>query len=203
MFNKKISANFQQEIEYIRSDLAKRYEFSWMDEGTEIFDGVTMDINSNYVQQDKTESVSVGQFSSDIDFMLYNPDDFSEDGFALLCPTSSSSYYSLPIVQYTFIDEQQRSYTSRIQNLYASWSWIANNLYRYNMPAQKATINTIGHVTAFSVMRSMSHEVEFFSENDPDELLLIRTAFGNGKIDEMSINLDTRLVKASLMYKPQ
>ena len=48
----------------------------------------------------------------------------------------------------------------------------------------------------------MAQDIEFQSEEDPDSLQLIRTSFGNGKIDEMSINIDTGLVKATLKYKP-
>ena len=201
-FNKKVSEKFQQEIEYSKSDLPKRYEFGWMDEATELFDSVNLDINSNYVQQDKTEDITISQFSSDIDFMLYDPDNFSEDGFTLLAAISSNSIYNVPIVSVTVLDYKGRSYATTVQNWYASWSYLAQRMYAYNMPAQNGNINTLGPLRAVDLIRSMAQDIEFQSEEDPDSLQLIRTSFGNGKIDEMSINIDTRLVKATLKYKP-
>lgn len=85
-FNKKPADYFQAEVEYNKSDLNARYEFNWMDDATEAFGGLTIDVNSNYVQKDKKEEINVSSFSSDIDFMLFNPSNFSDDGFALLCP---------------------------------------------------------------------------------------------------------------------
>ena len=85
-FNKKPTLYFQSELEFDKSELNQRYEFTWMDKATDIFDGVVLDVKSNYVQKDKTEEISIGQFSSDVDFMLFNPSSFSDDGFALLCP---------------------------------------------------------------------------------------------------------------------
>ena len=201
-FNKKVSEKFQQEIEYNKSDLPKRYEFGWMDEATELFDSVNLDINSNYVQQDKTEDITISQFSSDIDFMLYDPDNFSEDGFTLLAAISSNSIYNVPIVSVTVLDYKGRSYKTTVQNWYASWSYLAQRMYAYNMPAQNGNINTLGPLRAVDLIRSMTQDIEFQSEEDPDSLQLIRTSFGNGKINEMSINIDTRLVKATLKYKP-
>ena len=49
----------------------------------------------------------------------------------------------------------------------------------------------------------MKHTIEFPSEEDLDELELVKTAFGNGKIDEMSFNINTRQAKVNLLYRPQ
>lgn len=49
----------------------------------------------------------------------------------------------------------------------------------------------------------MKHTIEFPTEEDLDELELIKTSFGNGKIDEMSINVNTRQAKINLLYRPQ
>jgi pentose-5-phosphate-3-epimerase len=53
------------------------------------------------------------------------------------------------------------------------------------------------------IKKSMKHTIEFHTEEDPNELQLIKTIIGTGKIDSMSINLDTRLAKANLMYRPK
>lgn len=200
--NGKIYDDYQRSIEFDKADLNSRYEFGWMDDVTEAFGSVTMDIKSNYVQQDKTEDITVNQFSSDVDFMLYNPDNFSSDGFALLCPIMQNSKLTLPIIEATLLDENGDSYKAKLQNWYASWTYLAANMYRYAMPAQVGTINTYGQVHTTDLIRSMQQEIELFYEEDLDTGLLIKTHLGYGKVEEMSIKIDTRLTKVSLVYKP-
>lgn len=309
-FNKKLSSYFQSEVEFEKSDLNQRYEFAWMDDVTDLFGGVTIDVKSNYIQKDKTEEINIAQFSSDVDFMLFNPSNFSDDGFALLCPIkneklipqstrnetclsntngmpySNSRYrldiyavnagtyrlkgrdrgaitvaslftdltlssrvrsyfsystapeggvtldntisipqsgylavsvitdeidqmslhregYTLPITTVrNLIDENGDNYTAIAQNWYASWIYL-QNFYLWDMPAQNIESNVIEYLYARDVKKCMKHTIEFPSEEDLDELELVKTAFGNGKIDEMSFNINTRQAKVNLLYRPQ
>lgn len=202
-FNKKLSSYFQSEIEFEKSNLNQRYEFAWMDDVTELFGGVTIDVKSNYMQKDKTEEINIGQFSSDIDYMLFNPSNFSDDGFALLCPIKIDSSYELPIVTVEhLIDENGDEYRAIAQNWYASWIYL-QKLYMYDMPAQNIESNTIKNLYVQDIKKCMKHTIEFPSEEDLDELELIKTAFGNGKIGEMSFNINTRQAKVNLLYKPK
>lgn len=302
-FNKKLSSYFQSEVEFEKSDLNQRYEFAWMDDVTDLFGGVTIDVKSNYIQKDKTEEINIGQFSSDVDYMLFNPTNFSDDGFALLCPitdiyediiiqsgnsqgiywtpspsitkpgiyeiynasdvnlsdatvglysiygdlsslkssmqlfktgdklyfniisadinTSSGLYMrlsgfmnatpvvraktglSLPIITVEgLIDENGDTYKAIVQNWYASWIYL-QNMYMWDMPASNLESNVVGNLYARDVKKCMKHTIEFPTEEDLDELELIKTSFGNGKIDEMSINVNTRQAKINLLYRPQ
>lgn len=315
-FNKKLSSYFQSEVEFEKSDLNQRYEFGWMDNVTDLFGGVAIDVKSQYIQKDKTEEINIGQFSSDVDFMLFNPSNFSDDGFALLCPiipnlarTSEVTYntyitdrggiydisgwnmitakvnpgsvlriyspnyiagsigalgyssqkmvtygqvpyvdmqnlpsdengykvFNIPLgIEYIYIniktrsedftysmklyvdnmlqlpiitiedliDENGDTYKAIAQNWYASWIYL-QNLYMYDMPAQNIESNVVGTLYARDVKKCMKHTIEFPSEEDLDELELVKTAFGNGKIDEMSFNINTRQAKVNLLYRPQ
>lgn len=311
-FNKKLSSYFQSEIEFEKSDLNQRYEFAWMDDVTDLFGGVTIDVKSNYVQKNKTEEINIGQFSSDVDYMLFNPSNFSDDGFALLCAIpdikqlafTETGYYSksgelvidskarntglIPIEEYTklkykvgilpnvsttytlwtenkefaasstitsgsvasgtidfrdtkyslikyialscysadgtfsqcegelssdtpklpivtvdnLVDENGDKYSAIVQNWYASWIYL-QRLYMYDMPAQNIKSNVIDYLQTYDIKRCMKHTIEFPSEEDLNELELIKTAFGNGKIDEMSFNINTRQAKVNLLYKPK
>lgn len=201
-FNKKQSSYFQSEIEYEKSDLNNRYEFSWMDESTDLFDGVTIDVKSKYVQKDKSEQISINQFSSDIDFMLFNPNSFSNDGFALLCPIKSGSYLELPIVETQLIDENGDTYNAIVQNWYASWAYLTR-FYLYDMPAQEIYCNVLGKLNVYGLKMCMKHDIEFHAYNDLNELQLIKTNIGHGKIDEFYVNIDTRLTKVKLAYWPR
>lgn len=202
-FNKKLSSYFQSEIEFEKSDLNQRYEFGWMDDATELFGGAAIDVKSNYVQKDKTEEINISQFSSDVDYMLFNPSNFSDDGFALLCPIKKGSSYELPIITVNnLIDENGDKYKAIAQNWYASWIYL-QGLYVYDMPARNIEPNTIDHLYVRDIKKCMKHTIEFPSEEDLDELELIKTTLGNGKIDEMSFNINTRQAKVNLLYKPK
>lgn len=202
-FNKKLSSYFQSEIEYDKSDLNQRYEFAWMDDVTDLFGGNAIDVKSNYIQKDKTEEINIGQFSSDVDYMLFNPSNFSEDGFALLCPIKSGSTLELPIITVNnLVDENGDTYEAVAQNWYASWIYL-QNFYLWDMPAYSIESNVLNYLYARDIKKCMKHTIEFPTEEDLDELELIKTAFGNGKIDEISISLDTRMAKVNLLYRPE
>lgn len=201
-FNKKLSAYFQSSIEFDKSELNARYEFNWMDDVTDLMGNVTLDIDASYVQKDKTEEINVSQFTSDIDLMLLDPSSFSEDGFALLCPIRSGSSLQLPIASITLQDESMNTYDAVVQNWYASWNYLIN-FYLYDLPAYTGTSNTLGLLYSSDIKKSMKHTIEFHTEEDLNELQLIKTSIGNGKIESVSVNLDTRLAKVNLMYEPK
>ena len=201
-FNKKLSSYFQSEVEYDKTDLNQRYEFGWMDDVTDLFGGVTIDVKSNYVQKDKTEEINISQFSSDVDYMLFNPSNFSDDGFALLCPIKNGSSLELPIIETQLIDENGDTYNAVIQNFYAAWAYLVR-FYMYDMPASNLDCNVLGDLYANGIKMCMKHTIEFPIEEDLNELELIKTTIGNGKIDEISVNVNTRHAKVRLLYVPQ
>lgn len=201
-FNKKLSSYFQSEVEYDKTDLNQRYEFGWMDDVTDLSGGVTIDVKSNYVQKDKTEEINISQFSSDVDYMLFNPSNFSDDGFALLCPIKNGSSLELPIIETQLIDENGDTYNAVIQNFYAAWAYLVR-FYMYDMPASNLDCNVLGDLYANGIKMCMKHTIEFPIEEDLNELELIKTTIGNGKIDEISVNVNTRHAKVRLLYAPQ
>ena len=67
-----------------KPEMAARYQFGWMDDVTQLFEGYPIDIISKYVNPDNIEQISVAKFTSDIDYILLNPGAISKDGFALL-----------------------------------------------------------------------------------------------------------------------
>lgn len=200
-FNKKLSSYFQSEVEYDKTDLSQRYEFGWMDDVTDLFGGVTIDVKSNYIQKDKTEEINISQFSSDVDYMLFNPSNFSDDGFALLCPVKNGSSLELPIVETQLVDENGDTYDAVIQNFYAAWAYLVS-FYMYDMPASNLDCNVLRDLYANGIKMCMKHTIEFPIEEDLNELELIKTTIGKGKIDEISVNVNTRHAKVRLLYVP-
>lgn len=72
------------EYSFDKVDMPERYQFEWMDEVTEAFVGEPIQVVSKYVQEGKIETVSISNFTSDVDLMMLRPGDMSNDGFALL-----------------------------------------------------------------------------------------------------------------------
>lgn len=66
-----------------KPDMAERYVFSWMDEVSEPFEGLPLEVLSPYVTKGKKEEVNISNFTSDIDYMLLDPEAISDDGYAL------------------------------------------------------------------------------------------------------------------------
>lgn len=77
-------ADGQSNVTFSRSELPERYEFAWMDEVTDAFKGQPIEILSPSVERGKVESVTIGNFTSDIDYVLQNPTAISSEGFMLL-----------------------------------------------------------------------------------------------------------------------
>lgn len=74
----------QGEVTFDKQDLPERYQYGWMDETTEPFGGKPVEVNSPNTESGKIEDITIGNFTSDVDYMLLNPSDCSNDGFALL-----------------------------------------------------------------------------------------------------------------------
>ena len=202
-FNKAPLSYFQSEVEYDKSDLNSRYEFNWADDATELFGGVYIDVKSNYVQKDKNEEVNISKFSSDLDFMLFSPSSFSEDGFALLCPIrNTDGELEIPIVNTNVVDDNGDEYTAIIQNWYASWLYLIQ-FYMYDMPAENIECNSIKNLYVQYVKMCVNNNIELPLEADIDTMQLINTSLGTGKIDEISINLNTGQARIKLMHRPE
>lgn len=204
-FNRKQALYGQREVTFDKTELKSRYEFSWSDSVTEAMgEGFTVDVNSNYISKDDNESIAVELFSSDIDFMMFSPSNFSEDGFALMITDSTNT---VPIV-YDEIYTKKNSYTPMalyIQNYYASFINLFNN-YMYDMPARSISTSidndsTVRYIVD-AIKKCMKHDIQFQVMQEPDLYRLIGTNIGSGYIDSLEVDIDTRLVNATLLYEP-
>ena len=86
--NGKAWAFARDQFKFDKPTMAARYQFGWMDDVTQLFEGFPIDIISKYVNPDNIEQIDVAKFTSDIDFILLNPGSVSKDGFVLLSAIS-------------------------------------------------------------------------------------------------------------------
>ena len=85
--NGKAWAFARDQFKFDKPTMAARYQFGWMDDVTQLFEGFPIDIVSKYVNPDNIEQIDVSKFTSDIDYILLNPGAVSKDGFVLLAAT--------------------------------------------------------------------------------------------------------------------
>ncbi len=195
--NKKPWGFISSKYSYDKVDMAERYEFSWMDDVTEGFAGYPIEINSRYVQRGKIENVNISAFTSDIDYMLLNPGAISQDGFALFGAvwSSANNRYELPYIERT-IDGAEL----RLQNGLMSFIYLHPNFWTYDLPSTDVTINEDPYSWVQGVERKKKQKVSFPSLDDPNPLQLIKTYLGDGQIEKLSINLQSRMNDIELKY---
>lgn len=201
--NGKDLAYVSNKFEYDKSELSGRYEFEWMDEVSNAFLGSAIDVKAAYVQKDKTENIAISNFVTDLDYMLLSPESFSNDGFALLAARQNSEglfEVSIPAFEIAF---GESFYSIRPQNGYLTWFYL-QNYYMADMPALNLSFEKkIDGVGAYSIKKSMVQDITFPYEDDPDLYSLITTEYGNGQVESLAIEIDTRQIEAELIYTPE
>ena len=293
--NGKSWAFAKNEYKFDKIEMPERYEFGWMDDVTLPFKGKPMNILSPYVEQGKVEEIDVAQFTTDIDYMLLNSGNVSQDGFvAMTAEAANAVFYGnldttqdeqetdiVPVARYVGgndiymrvgltgngtatvvwyiggrrvvsqivinIDNAQTTYalsapegvtgvaflidgtllvgqvisitrqqdsmletrfvsasidgqTVRMQNGDLSFLKLQNPYWLYDMPAKTVEVNGT-QMTVKGITRKKQQTVEIPTEAaDPDPLKLVRTGLGDGTVKNMSLTLNSRMAKTTLVY---
>lgn len=181
------------QYQFDKPEMASRYQFGWMDDVTQLFEGNPIDIVSKYVNSDNIEQIDVSQFTSDVDYILLNPGEISKDGFVLLGTVLENGDYKLPY--YNFVIDNIDHY---LQNAYVSFAWL-QQYYFYDMPAFNFRYN--GQLMrAQGIKKLKTQRLNFFALTDPNVMELIKTYLGNGTIQKISVNLSSRNANTTLKY---
>ena len=183
------------EYQYDKSDMPARYQYEWMDDTTDLFDGNPINILSPFVLQDKVEEVSIANFTSDVSYMLLAPENCSKDGFALLQATLDDGDWILPVRIFNIGTK-----LIFLQNYYVSMWWLQRNLITYDMPSWSIEIDGTA-TTSAGIQKGKKQTLSFpVGVNDPNMMQLVKTFIGNGQYDKLSINLSSRTAKVTLKY---
>lgn len=195
--NRKPWAFDTNKYEYEKSEMAERFEFKWMDEVTDGFKGFPIEILSKFVQRGKIETVSVSVFSSDVDYMLLSPEEISKDGFAVL-----GAYYDnvAKIHKLAYLEQTIDGGNLTLQNGLLSWLYLHPTYWTYDLPANNVKINNLTYTSVNGVERRKKQKVNYPSTEDPNPFKLIKTYLGNGEIEKISINLQSRSNEIDLRY---
>jgi hypothetical protein len=180
--------------EFDKSDMPERFQFHWMDDVTEAFDGYPIEILSKYTSPGRIEDVNVTGFTTDVDYMMLKPGAISQDGFALFAAVFKNNRYELPIVERN-IDGADL----RLQNGYLSWVTLQPTYYIRNLPAKKVSINKNTYILE-ETSRKRKQKVKFPMLETIDTKKLVKTYLGNGQIEKISVNLSSRINEVTLKY---
>ena len=184
----------RNQYQFDKPEMAARYQFGWMDDVTQLFEGYPIDIISKYVNPDNIEQINISQFTSDIDYILLNPNEISKDGFVLMAGIEGNSgEYTLPY--YNFQINGNDHY---LQNAYVAFCFL-QRYYAYDMPAPQYSINGV-EMTAIGTKRLKTQSLNFPTGTDPNLQQLVVTELGNGMIEKISVNLSSRNANATLKY---
>lgn len=181
--------------EYEKASMPERIEPGWMDRTTRPFDGYPIEIRSLFVQAGNIESQKAGRFTSDIDYMQFQPGDISKDGFAVLEAELSGGVYSVPYVTVNLPDGTG----FKLQNGYLAFIYLHPNYHRYGLPAELVTINE-GDNTALSVTRRKIQRIEYPLLSITDPIQLVTTGLGTGKVRELRENVNGQYVEAEIEH---
>lgn len=179
----------QDDYKFNKPEMPERYEFAWMDKQTDPFNGNPIEIQSGYVEQGNIKRIALTDFSSDLDYILLNPSDISEDGFVLVMASGGA----IPEAAVLFSDDNLM-----LQNPYASFAYL-QRFYLYDLPAPEFSIGGRGG-TALGTQRHKESEAIFPAITDPDMKKLVKTNIGNGQIQKIDLTLQGRTAKATLRY---
>lgn len=191
--NGKPWAYARNQYEFDKPEMAARYQFGWMDDVTELFDGYPIDIISKYVNPDNIEQIDVSQFTSDVDYILLNPGAVSKDGFVLLSASLADGEYKLPYVNFEI------NYSDHnLQNAWVAFIFL-QLYYLFDMPARNVQINGVTQMVR-GIKKLKTQTIKFPVLTEPDMFNLIKTELGNGTIQKMSVNLSSRNAITTLKY---
>lgn len=183
----------RNQYEFDKPEMAARYQFGWMDDVTELFEGFPIDIISKYVNQDNIEQIDISQFTSDVDYILLNPSEISKDGFVLLGAQLVGGEYKLPYVNFNI------NYSEHIlQNAWVAFIYL-QQYYMFDMPARNVEINGVQQ-SVYGVKKLKTQTIKFPVLTEPDMFNLIKTGLGSGTIQKMSVNLSSRNANTTLKY---
>lgn len=79
------------EYSFDKVDMPERFQFKWMDDVTQGFEGLPMQVISKYVTAGKIEDINISNFTSDVDMMMLAPGEMSNDGFGLFAAVTANA----------------------------------------------------------------------------------------------------------------
>jgi uncharacterized protein YndB with AHSA1/START domain len=183
------------QFEYLKQEIPKRLEFSYMDKSSRAFEGYPIEVRSTFAQEDNTEQRPLSKFTTDLDYINNNPSEINQDGFVFLECEQGKTGYTVPFADLLLLNGEN----FRLQNGFASFAYAHEQYFQAAMPAKRLTINQTD-VEASSAAKVKRQEIEYPNDGAVDPVALVRTTLGDGKPKQIEINLTTSNVNITLLH---
>ena len=186
----------QNTVEYETNKCPARYEFKWGDNCTYPFVGEPIDVKDIYLDASKKESVGIENFLADIDYIVSNPSEVSNDLFAVFEVNKSTKKVDILDVRLNDISPKYK-----VQNPYLSMIVAERYYYPFDLSGWNAYVGeyeldvyktrgikkqTLSCPLSLAEMRSIG---------------IIRTEIGNGTIDKLDAEINTLYAKNTIYYE--
>lgn len=189
----------QNKYSYDKNEMPARYEFAWMDGVSPAFAGNPIEVIGGYVQLDRVESVSVGSFSSDIDFMVSNPGESTKEGFAVFSTVSDAGVNRVPFIE---IETDYNRFVV-LQNGAWSWLYLHPRYHTYDLPTSQVKINKNAVSLPDNVTRYKKQEIIYPAPIGIDPYGLVQTGLGVGEIEEAAVNFESFMLSATIKHSTE
>ena len=186
----------QNTVEYETGKCPARYEFKWGDKCSYPFVGEPIDVKDIYLDASRKESVGIENFLADIDYIVSNPSEVSDDLFAVFEVNKSTKKVDIFDVR---LNDASPKY--KVQNPYLSMIVAEQYYYPFDLSGWKAYAGkyeldvyktkgikkqTLSCPLSLAEMRSIG---------------VIRTEVGNGTIDKLEAEINTLYAKNTIYYE--
>lgn len=196
IFNRKQFNFLQNKVSYNKADISRKYTMEWMDDTTELFGGQNVIIDSNFVEKDSQETINISNFTSDVSYIMSQPDNISMDGFVIAATDRNNTTVKIKTV---VVDNEAK----QLSNGMLAWRYIFGTFYSYDLPSRKYRWEKGGDGTAKGIKRTMQQEIQFIGDIDIDPYRQVLTDIGAGTIQEIEKNINTNMIKLTLTFEPK
>ena len=186
----------QNTVEYETGECPARYEFKWGDKCTYPFVGEPIDVKDIYLDASRKESVGIENFLADIDYIISNPSEVSDDLFAVFEVNKSTKKVDILDVRLNDASPKYKVQNPYLSMIVAEQYYYPFDLSGWNAYAGKYELDvyktkgikkqTLSCPLSLAEMRSIG---------------IIRTELGNGAIDKLDAEINTLYAKNTIYYE--
>lgn len=186
----------QNTVEYETGKCPARYEFKWGNNCTYPFVGEPIDVKDIYLDASQKDSVGIENFLADIDYIVSNPSEVSDDLFAVFEVNKSTKKVDILDVRLNDVSPKYK-----VQNPYLSMIVAEQYYYPFDLSGWNAYVGkyeldvyktkgikkqTLSCPLSLAEMRSIG---------------IIHTEIGNGTIDKLDAEINTLYAKNTIYYE--
>lgn len=163
---------------YLDASKPQFERFTWMDSGSQYFDGSDIEYNTGCTDMGEEETYPVDCWSTDVDYGVRNPTEINTDGFYLVSVLESGGTY--------YVNES---------NTPLSWTELHECYHCHNRPQWQGIVN--GELKCFESVHRQKQQTEIELPFSCADLLafdaeqLVNTQFGWAEVTNFSFSVRT------------